>query len=337
MFAEFLVGLFVLLKGSDFFVDSASRIAKRLGVSEFVIGLTFVSIGTSLPELVTSSVASYTGNPGLAVGNLVGSNIANIGLILGLSALLATLKIEKKVFYRDGLIMLAVSFLLWVLSLNKVISRMEGLFLLVVYAFYLEFLFKVFYKFRKQFRIRNYVETVLGLRKLFDLKFLRVDAGERLLKKTYQNLQSEMLKDSVLAFIGIGAVFIGARYVVSSASEISLFLGVPQNVIGLIMIAIGTSLPELMVSISAARKGFTNLLVGNIIGSNIANITLIMGISAFIKPLPLIDLSVYRTIPAMIVFALLALVFMKNDWKLKRHEGAVLLGLYLLFLAWLMA
>jgi cation:H+ antiporter len=372
MFAEFLVGLFILLKGSDFFVDSASRIAKRLGVSEFVIGLTFVSIGTTLPELTTSIVASFTNNPGLVMGNLVGSNIANIGLILGLSAIITTVKIEKKVFYKNGLILLITSLLFFIFSWDRVFSRFEGMIMLILYIIYLAFLFKLFHKFREHMRIHEYLTYVVGLGKIIEIKTftnilkkgLDVNTYERLIKmgvdmgsitfntvkkgvqietyyyllgKIYEKFKAELLKDLAIAVISIVAVFFGADYVVESGSEIAVFLHIHQTIIGLIMVAIGTSLPELMVALTSIRKGLLNLSVGNIIGSCITNITLSIGVASLINPLSITELSVYRTIPTMILFTVVCLLLIKTNWKLTRNKGIILMAMYLIFLIWLIA
>jgi len=368
----FLVALVVLIKGSDLFVESTARIAERIGVSEFVIGLTFVSIGTSLPELVTSLIASYSGNQDLVVGNIVGSNIANIGLILGISAVLAPLVIDEKIFYRDGLIMLGVSTIFLLLSLDMLISRLEGMVLLVIFFIYLSFLFELFSRLREQFELHEYMGEFFGFRRLIraqmiweilgrgiDVNTYRrlLDSGVKLgstsvdmvkkglqigtyysiISQLYNRLRMGLLRDTVLSLIALAAVFVGAKYVVESASEISLQVGVPQTVVGLIMVAVGTSLPELMVSLSAVRKGFVHLLVGNIVGSNITNITLVPGISSLISPITLTGLSVYRTIPTMILFSFTALLFIKLDWKITRKEGVMLIIGYLLFLAYILA
>lgn len=365
-FLVFLAGLAVLIKGSDVFVDSSSRIARRIGVSDLVIGLTFVAMGTSLPEFITSIVASYTHNPELVIGDITGACIANIGLNLGIASILSTLAIEKKLFYRYGLVMLGVSILFLVFSWDGTFSRVEGVIMILIFLLYMEFLFRVFSSSRWRARFSGYLNQVVGLRRLVDVGILwnimkrgvdldtykkligfginlssasLITVGEgadprthyRLLRRVYERLKAELLRDAAISLVSLFFIFIGARYVVKSASEISLSLGVSQTVVGIIMVALGTSLPELMVSLSAVRKGFVNILIGNIIGSNITNIAFIVGVASLINPIPLTEMAVYRVIPTVILFSVMLLFFIKIDWKIKKGRGVILLVSYLLF------
>ena len=336
----FLVSLIALAKGADLFVEYSARIAKKLGVSDLVIGLTITSIGTSIPELASSISASLNMAPELIVGNIVGSNIANIGLILGLSALFHSIRTDAKMHDRDGFIMIASTALFFLLVLNNNLSQLESWILLTMYVFYLFFVvlssvdqrayqFRDFMKFIFDF---EYIEPVKkGLKKSIPLlKKKSEDAiSQEVPKATLFN--PFILKD-FLFVVGSGLlIIIGAKYLIEEALWVAQQFNIPENVVGLTMIAVGTSLPELMVSISAARKNKGGIVVGNIIGSNIANILFIGGVSGTITPLRVAEESVTYTIPIMLFFSLFLLYFVKTDWMVTRTQGLILLVTYIAF------
>lgn len=340
-FLIFGIALAVLVKGSDFFVSSASKLAKHFGVSDFVIGLTVVALGTSLPEFASSIVAALTNNTGLIIGNIVGSNIANIGLILGLSAIIVVLEIKKTMFRRDGLFLIIITILFLIFSLNKIISRAEGIILYTLFLFYMAYLFK-FQPSKSQFGFREYFTN-------FNHKFFKmfirpntykeiIIEGFRFIGPKRKSLTPEeetflhIFKNVFLLIIGGIAIFYGAKYLVPSAANIAYHFKVPEDLVGLVLIAIGTSLPELFVSLTALKKGLSNIMIGNILGSNIANILFIGGISAIINPLTINSISLYYTIPFMVLMTFMLLTFIRSHWLLRMFEGLILLLLYILFI-----
>ncbi len=326
----FAVGLALLVKGSDFFVESASRIAKRFGVSEFVIGLTLVAVGTSIPELASSVVASIEGYPELIIGNIVGSNIANIGLIVGISAAFFSIKTNKGMLLRDGYMMVFTAGLFYLFAFNGVLSSFESLLFLVIYGAYIFFLVKTKDE-RKTTRFSEFVDYFL---RIGYLATLRDVIFGRIRKKEQANVvvSAGIGKDIVVIAFSLVAILYGADFVVDEAVQLAGFFGVSDNIIGLTLVAIGTSLPELGVSLSAVRKGFGDILIGNILGSNIVNILLILGISSQISPLRIPSITLLFTAPFMIFISLLLLFFIWSNGKLKMHEGWIFLLLYVLFM-----
>jgi cation:H+ antiporter len=322
-----IVGLILLVIGSDKFVDSSSRIAKKLGVSDFIIGLTLIAVGTSLPELAAAIASALKGSSGLIVGNLVGSNIANIGLIVGICALIGAIKTHEIMLKRDGYIMLFVSGVFALLAINGVINYIEGLILLTVYLVYVLFLIESKKIIKTKFHFKEFITY-----------FLRFKFIETLLNLSKNNSKKKpvekkgLAKEFIISAISLAALIYGAKLLINYSLYFSSELGISETFIGLALVAIGTSLPELAVSVSAIRKGFNEILIGNIIGSNIANISLVFGISALIVPVQIAASSLYYLIPAMLIFSVLFLVFIKKEWKINRSRGIILLALYLLFL-----
>lgn len=313
-FLYFLLGLVLLVKGSDFFVTASARIAKRFGVSEFVIGLTLVAGGTSIPELASSIVASIEKYSGIIIGNIIGSNIANIGLIIGLSALLAEIKSNKDFLKRDGYMMIFVAILFYILALNGILSKVESIFLLLLYIAYIMFLLKS--------------KPIKQLTKKISLKSL----VPKIRKMYYSAFRHGLIKDFLIIAISIFAIIYGAEYIVNEAVWLANYFQIPSNLIALSIIAVGTSLPELGVSLSAVKKGFGDILLGNILGSNIVNILLVLGISAFINPIQINKITLLYTAPFMIFISALLLFFIRSHWKIKRSEGAILLSAYVVFM-----
>ncbi|MBI2523341.1 calcium/sodium antiporter [Candidatus Woesearchaeota archaeon] len=336
----FALGLVLLVKGSGFFVKAAASIAKRLGVSEFVIGLTLVAVGTSIPELAASIAASVKHESGLIMGNIVGSNIANIGLILGLVASFSVLKVRKEMLDRDGYIMLFAALLFFFFIINKSISRLEALIFLLFYLAYILFLFSIKAKDRGKYHFREFINYFLKLEYLSRIKYEMASSLKnakktsfRKRKKLMELFKAAILKDFLVLIISLAAIILGAKYLVEEAIFFADILSISSTFIGISLIAVGTSLPELSVSMAAAKKGYGNIAIGNIVGSNIANIFLIIGISGLISPLSVTKLTISYTAPFMIFISILLLVLMQRNWKLSRVEGIALLALYALFMA----
>jgi len=303
-----LIGLILLVKGSDVFVSSASSIAKKLGVSEFIIGLTLVAIGTSIPELASSMAASLSHSSGIVIGNVVGSNIANIALIVGCAAIISEVKTHSQMIQRDGYIMLFAFILFLVFAFDLQLSRTEASILILLYVAYIFFLFEETSKYEGKFYFKEFITYFVKFKYVKTMN-QRIRTGinnhnsgeEQENNKEHSDLYKDLL---ILAFSGI-AVMLGAKY---------------------------TSLPELMVTISAARKGYGSIAIGNVIGSNITNILLVLGISAFVFPLEITGLSIMFTIPFMIIISVVLLWFIHTHWEIRRIEGMALLLLYLIFL-----
>lgn len=331
----FILGVIFLVKGADLFVFSSARIAKKFGVSEFVIGLTFVAIGTSIPELASSIVASIKHNPELVVGNVIGSNVANIGLILGLSAAIAYKRSEKTILNRDSYIMLSSAIIFYLFALNEVISRIESGILLLFYASYLLFLFEVkpgsrikndFTDFVEYFFKFQYITTIRS--QIFSRNKKTVKQEEKVKKLFKESIIMDLL---FMLISGVGIVY-GAKLLVDGAISITNYFSLPTAITGVLFVAIGTSIPELVVSLTAARKGHGSMAIGNILGSNIANIALIVGVSGLISPLTLGSTVIYFLAPFMIFISLLLVYFLRTKWKVSRTEGIILLILYVLFI-----
>jgi len=270
MFFELLVlvfGLYILIKGADFLVEGSSKIAKNFGISNMVIGLTIVAFGTSMPELVVSIASSFKGSNGIVLGNIIGSNIANMFLVLGATALVTTIKVRPSVIKKEIPFSIFSSFLLILLVMvikngQRYFSRANGILLL---SFFLLFILYLFQTSRKT-EIKEVEEEVKEIKK------------ERV---------SRNISYIILGLVGL---FFGGNFVVDNAIKLAQLFNVSEFLISVTIIAVGTSLPELVTSVVAAKKQHMDLAVGNIVGSNIFNILWILGISAAINPIPVTDL-----------------------------------------------
>lgn len=294
-------GFYLLTVAADWLVNGAANLAKRIGVSSLVIGLTVVAFGTSMPELVVSVDASLAGNPGIAVGNVVGSNIFNIALILGIAALIQPISCSKNVIRRDVPVMIAVSGLFWYLTQDRLISRTESITLfclLVTYTVY------SYYKARKEPQTEENIE---------------VPAVE----------STTLWGELRLIATGFVAMIAGSKLLLHGSVAIARAGGVSDEVIGLTLIAAGTSLPELATSVVAATKGQSDIAVGNVVGSNIFNILGILGVAGMILPLEVSEHMAKIDCPLMMVISLGCLPIMRSDLKITRLEGVVLLAAYL--------
>ncbi|MGB9929525.1 MAG: calcium/sodium antiporter [Methanosarcina sp.] len=367
----FVIGLALLVKGADLFVEAASLIAKRFGVSEFIIGLTLVSVGTSIPELASSVTAVFQNASGIIIGNILGSNIANIGLIVGISALLSEIGTDRLMLKRDGYIMLFASVLLFLFIFDLRISQAEAFIFLLLYIAYLFFLLDKVKNNEGDIYFKDFLIYFLKFEYLSDLKS-RMQAGPTVNKKiekiempapiieknsdieTIQasNIEKNMFENEeididleakkfsessltmlFLKLIASGiAIIAGADFFVNQAIFFARFFEVSETLIGLTLVAIGTSVPELMVTASAARSGYSEIALGNIIGSNTSNILLILGCSGLIGPLQITELSRSYIAPCMLFISTFFLLFIRTGWRIKRYEGLILLLLYFGFI-----
>jgi len=294
-----VLGLVILLAGGKYLVDGASGLAARFGLSPGLIGLTVVAFGTSAPELLVSVNAALKGNSEIALGNVIGSNIANISLVLGISAILYPIAIYRSVLKLDYLATLLASILFFILAYNGVISRIEGVFLFVL------MLLLNWYFFRKLSNTEEISspEEVLGKRKPLGLHLFFLT-------------------------IGILGLYYGSDKFVDSAVEISQIFGVSERIIGITVIAIGTSLPELVTSIIAAIKKETDIAIGNILGSNLMNILAILGITSMISPIPVADIFLKQDFIWMLGLTFLLFPILRSKLQISRWEGLFLLLIY---------
>ncbi len=295
----FVAGLLLLLKGASVFTENSSRIAKEMGVSDVVIGLTLVAFTTSLPELAVSVASVLTGSSGLAVGNVIGSNIANIGLVLGLSALLTPGIRSSKNELKQAYIMLLVTIASVMLILDGM-TPIKGLLLVSALIFY------VLYLYRDPAMQENIVEKIIE--------------------------KGSVKKSLLFCLLGAGGVLVGAQVMVSSSTGIAEAFGVPEVIIGLTIVAVGTSLPELATSLAAALKRLEGIALGNIIGSNIFNLLMVLGASSVVGPLTIGHELLSYSLPMMLLLALLLVVLMRVENRLGRLDGLTLLALYIFFL-----
>ncbi len=302
----FVAGLAILIKGSDFFVGSSALVARHFGVSRLIIGLTLVSMGTSLPELGASVYASYAGEGEIAVGNVVGSNIANIAIVLGACILLRQIRIKKKMIRRDGLIMLGVTILFIFLVIGGV-RRWEGLILMIIFVIYILLLYK-------------HNKTDREDEELCEI-------SDRFCPKE-SNLKVEYVK----LIAGCIGVFLGSKLLVDSAVDIAQTFSISQSVIGSTLIAFGTSVPELAVSMTAILKRLEDISIGNIIGSNIFNILWVIGVAALVANLAVDEILLYVNIPIMLIVSALLLIFMAVRGKLERWQGIIFVAIYVVFI-----
>jgi cation:H+ antiporter len=303
-----VIGFVLLIGGSELLVRGASALALRLGLTPLVVGLTVVAVGTSSPELAVSIKASLGGSGGVAVGNIVGSNICNIGLILGVAALIFPLSVERKVIRREIPILLAASALFLLFASNKTLTRIEGIISITAVIGYMVFLV---------------IESRRSSRSEKELSAAAVPA-------------SRLPLWSCLLFIaaGLAALIFGSRFVVEGAVVIAGRAGMPEAVIGLTIVAIGTSLPELATSAVAAAKREADIAVGNVIGSNLFNLLLIGGTAATLRPVETAQLHPVD-FGVMLVLSIILLPFLRTGFKLSRLEGAVLAAGYLVYIGYL--
>ena len=316
-----VVGFVLLIKGADWFVDGAAGAAAKLRVPQLVIGLTIVAFGTSAPELATSVSSAAQHSVGIAIGNVLGSNICNILLILGLSSIIATLPVQKDSLIIDLPIVLGASALIIFFgNTNEEIARWEGGIMVAILVAYTAFL--IWNALRQRKKEGGMVEL-----NAHEVVSETEEAPKGKLNAWYEKMKENFWFLIVITIVGLGVVVGGSMLAVEGAKMIATELKIPENIIGLTVVAIGTSLPELITSVVAAKKGETDIAVGNIIGSNIFNILFVAGLSAVIFPLPFAPNGNSFMIDGIITLgatALLALFIYLPGHKLRRWNGVVL-------------
>ena len=307
---QIVLGLVLLYFGAEWLVRSSSALATRFRISPLIIGLTFVAFGTSMPEMIVSIKTSLAGQGAISVGNVVGSNIFNIAVILGISAIIFPLKAEIKLVKMDTPLMVATTILFLILFLDAKISRFEGvlLFLLIVL-----FTLSSFY-----FAQRENQDAE---------KIVEESAAPKLFKNVYIEI--------VIILISLLLLVFGANNLVSGAISIANTMGVSQAIIGLTIVAAGTSLPELATSVIAALRKSPDIAIGNVVGSNIFNILGILGVASIISPIHAPDIQRFD-LYVMLFFALILLPLMWTKFKLQRWEGVLLAVGYILYVLMLL-
>ncbi len=309
-----LVGFVLLYFGAEWLVKGSSSLARSLGVTPIVIGLTVVAFGTSAPELVVSLISSIQGKSMIAVGNVVGSNICNIALVLGLSAVFHPIKSDPMVVRRDIPIMLAISLYLLLLTLNSRLGRIEGATLFVGIILYT---FMNYYLAKKETAGAAEIESELE-----EIGFV-----------------ASRPKQIVLVVVGIAGVVSGAQMVVESAVYIMTELGVSEKFIGLTIVAFGTSLPELATSVVAAMRGEMDISIGNLVGSNVFNIMSVLGVASLVRPIPIpggfIESGLWIDYLVMMFTSFLPWLMMRKNFTVTRKDGFILLFCYFGYLAFL--
>jgi cation:H+ antiporter len=306
----FVLGLIVLAGGAELFIRGAVRVARKLGVSPYVIGLTLVGFGTSAPELVVNLSAALNDAPDLAIGNVVGSNIANVGLILGLAAVVRPLTARMRLLWVEVPLVIAVSAGLWYLASDGVLDRNDGLIMLGGFVL---------------------MTVYIALTAKGEPPEVKKELGMAVPKL-------ERAWVSVLfVVLGLAGLIGGAELMVRSAVSVAKAWGVSELVIGLTIVAVGTSLPELASTLAAAYRGDSDIAVGNVVGSNIFNILLILGATAQVASLPVSEYLLRVELPVMLGFAVLLLVVLMTGQRVRRWEGVLLLVSYAGFIGWVVA
>jgi len=301
-----LAGLAVLVWAADRFISGAAALANNLGVSPMMIGLTIVGFGTSAPEILVSFIASVGGNPGLAIGNAIGSNIANIGLILGTTALIIPLSVHSGVLKREYPLMLAISLISLALMWDGSLDRIDGILLIVLL-----------------------VATVLWM-----VRSARRDGSDPISSEFDAEIPHDVPTPRAVVWLILGllGLLLSSRALVWGAANVASALGVSDVVIGLTIVAIGTSLPELAASIASALKGEDDIAIGNVIGSNLYNILAVLSLPGLIAPGPFLPEVLYRDQPTMIgltvALFLMGYGFGKQQGRLNRLEGLILLCVF---------
>lgn len=305
-----LAGLFVLIVGAEYMVRGASSLAKKWGVSSLVIGLTIVAFGTSAPELIVNIFSAIKGSTDLAIGNVVGSNISNILLILGLTALLVPIRVQRSTIFKEIPFALLAVVVLFVLAndklfggqLNDIVSRGDGIILMCFFAIFMYYVVSIARSGEVSEKVKVYST---GLSWLFTL-------------------------------LGMVGLFLGGKLLVDNAIILARIAGMSEGLIGLTIVAIGTSLPELVTSIIAAKKGQDDIAVGNIAGSNIFNVFWILGLTGTILPLPFSSMLNSDVLMAVAATAMLFVaMFVGNRGKLDRWQGGIFMATYVAYIGYL--
>lgn len=302
-----IIGFVLLVKGADWFVDGSSNIAQLLRIPPVLIGLTIVALGTSAPEATVSIIAAVQGTADVAVGNVVGSNIFNITLVVGLAAAIYPLQVQNEMIVKQIPFALLAAVALFALgsdvllqgSTENILSRSDGIIFFLFLAIFMYYIIEVGLKSRKE-------------------------------TKAIKDSNVKWGKSTLITLLGLAAIILGGQFVVSNATDIALSWGMSEALVGLTIVAIGTSLPELVTSISAALKNESEIALGNVVGSCIFNILFVLGATSLISPLS-INPVIFTDIWIMIVLTILLLIFSRTSFRIGRREGIILALIYVAY------
>lgn len=308
-----LLGLVLLVVGGELLVRGAVQLAQKFRISPLLIGLTLVGFGTSTPELVTSLQAAFAGSPGIAVGNVVGSNVANILLILGITALIFPVVVAKETFKRDGIVLAVSTVMCLGAVLYGQLTPILGAIFVASLAGY------VYFAFRQERQSTAAADSAAGMTQA-DFPAPSVP---------------QIALDLLFVVAGLALTIFGARFLVSSAIEIATAFNVSETIIGLTIVAVGTSLPELVTSVMAALRKHSDIAFGNIVGSNIYNVLGILGVTAIIKPIDVPPQIASLDIWVMIAATVLLFITATSRWRIGRVEGGIMMAAYVGYCVWL--
>ncbi|MFQ5746804.1 MAG: calcium/sodium antiporter [Gemmatimonadota bacterium] len=315
-FIVFALSLTAVTVGADRFVTGASRVAKRRGVSPLVVGLTIVAFGTSAPELVVSGLAAWRDKADLAVGNVMGSTVANVGLIVGLGAVLRPIRVHRRLLVRESPLLVFVLAIVMVLSVNGALGRLDGLALVTGFAIYLIYLLR------------------WGRAERDAARRQREEAGVP--SENPAETARKPWVDWLRLVVGLALLLAGANWLVKAAEPIARAFHVSEGVIGATLVALGTSLPELASTVAAAARGLGDIAVGNVIGSNVFNLGLVLGTAALVRPLELAPFAVVGQVVPALIFSIALIPFAYTGGRVDRLEGLLLLIGYSGFIAWVL-
>ena len=328
-----LGGIFLLIKGSDIFVDSSVKVAKILKVSEILIGMTLVCFGTSLPELFISINGSIKGTSDLVIGNMVGTNIFNICVILGLISAIHPIRLLKDTVRKDMYMSLVTGVLFLLVTLDtfetnlteNVISRTDGAILLIMFAIFMYYNLYHYASFTKKTREKRLIKK-------------KIKSGEQVeapKNKLTKRQKRDFVESILLCIIGGFLVYVGSECVLNGAVGFAKLIGVSETLVAILVIAVGTSLPEIATSITALKKRRTNIAVGNLIGSNMYNMLFVVGLSSVINPLKVVTNTIWIDIMVFILVTIVLILFTKikyikkGSYEISRTEGIILVLIYI--------
>lgn len=305
-----ILGFVLLIKGADFLVDGASSLAKRFNIPDIIIGLTIVSIGTSMPELFVSSTSAMNGSSDMAIGNIIGSNLCNLLMILGISTIIKPVKFQKETRLIEIPLCLIITIIFAIFcNTSGTISRIEALILIFLFVLFI-------------------IYTII-----MGKKGKEFDAENAIIEIKEDNKALSLKKSIILIVLGIVGLKIGGDLTVENATNLARMFNVSEKIIGLTILAIGTSLPELVTSVTAAIKGNSDIAIGNIIGSNIFNILLIIGVSAIISPLTYnftYNIQIAILVLSTVVLSIFPIIPPKNE--MSRFNGLIYLIIYIIYM-----
>jgi len=308
----FFLGVFGVYIGAELFVKGSSNFSRDLGIRPIIIGLTVVAFGTSAPELAVSLTAAVKGSDKISIGNIIGSNIANLGLVLGITAIVFPLRVERIIMKKELPLMIGISCVFYFMAMDKRIGVIDGVILFTGIVLYISY------------QIYNILSSNYS-----------GDSSSRIKIEDLIKNKKTLLRNIVFIALGLGSLLAGSQWLVKSAIFIAGRLGIGEMVIGLTVVALGTSIPEMATSVVSAFRKETDICMGNIIGSNIFNILLVIGSVALIKPLTITQETLFFELPAMLLFSIALIPMIRGNLAVNRIEGCLLVSGYLIFIFFL--